>query len=101
MYKLRYPDELKSISEVPDLKDMPVDDAQLKLADTLIDSLTKKFSDIDFKDNYRAAILDIVNQKVAGKETVTMAETTSTAPVIDIMEALKASIEEAKRLKAS
>jgi DNA end-binding protein Ku len=101
MYKLRYPDELKSISEVPDLKDSPVDEAQLKLADTLIDSLTKKFDDINFTDHYKTALMEIVNQKVAGKETVTMADVPSTAPVIDIMEALKASIEEAKRLKAS
>jgi DNA end-binding protein Ku len=101
MYKLRYPEELKSIAEVPDLKDSPVDEAQLKLADTLIDSLTKKFDDIVFTDHYKTALMEIVNQKVAGKETVTMADVPSSAPVIDIMEALKASIEEAKRLKAS
>jgi DNA end-binding protein Ku len=101
MYKLRYPEELKSISEVPDLKDSPVDEAQLKLADTLIDSLTKKFDEIVFTDHYKEALMEIVNQKIAGKETVTMADAPSTAPVIDIMEALKASIEEAKRLKAS
>jgi DNA end-binding protein Ku len=100
MYKLRYPDELKSIKEVPDLKDQEVDAAQLKLADTLIDSLTKKFDEIDFKDNYRNAIMDIVNQKVAGKEVVTMSEAVTTAPVVDIMTALKASIEAAKLAKA-
>jgi DNA end-binding protein Ku len=102
MYKLRYPEELKNMSEVPDLKDQPVDESQLKLAETLIDSLSKKFSDIDFKDHYKEALMDIVNQKVAGKETVTMAEgPASSAPVIDIMAALQASIDEAKNKKAS
>jgi DNA end-binding protein Ku len=100
MYKLRYPEELKAISDVPDLKDSPVDETQLKLAETLIDSLSKKFEDIDFKDNYKQALLDIVNTKVLGKQTLTVTEAKPDAPVVDIMEALRASIEEAKK-KAS
>ncbi len=100
MYKLRFPEELKAITEVPDLKDSPVDEAQLKLAETLIDSLSKKFADIDFKDHYKEALLDIVNKKISGKQTVTVAEQKTDAPVVDIMEALRASIEEAKK-KAS
>jgi DNA end-binding protein Ku len=97
MYKLRYPNELKSMKDVPDLKDEAVDEAQLQLADTLVNSLSKKFDDIDFKDQYKDAIMEIVNQKVAGKETITMAETVSSAPVVDIMTALKQSIEQAKK----
>jgi DNA end-binding protein Ku len=101
MYKLRYPEELKSITEVPDLKEQPVDDAQLKLADTLIESLSKKFDDISFVDNYRAKLMEIVKTKVDGKQTVIMPDAPSQAPVVDIMDALKASIEEAKKLRAN
>ena len=97
MYKLRYPNELKKMQDVPDLKDEAVDEAQLQLADTLINSLSKKFDDIDFKDQYKDAILEIVNQKVAGKETVSITEAVSSAPVVDIMTALKQSIEQAKQ----
>jgi DNA end-binding protein Ku len=101
MYKLRYPDELKDMKDVPDLKDEPVDEAQLKLADTLIDSLTKKFEDVKFTDNYRNAVMEIVQTKIAGKEILTISETPSNAPVVDILDALKASIDQAKKLKAS
>jgi DNA end-binding protein Ku len=101
MYKLRYPEELKKIDEVPDLKDVAVDDAQLQLAETLIGSLTKKFDDIVFEDQYKKAVLDIVNQKIAGKQVINIDEPKETSPVIDIMDALRASIEEAKTRKAS
>lgn len=96
MYKLRYPNELKKMADVPDLKDEAVDEAQLQLADTLINSLSKKFEEINFKDQYKDAVLEIVNQKVAGKETVTLTEAAASAPVVDIMTALKQSIDQAK-----
>ncbi len=97
MYKLRYPEELKNMNEVPDLKEEEVDEAQLKLADTLIDSLSKKFEDIDFKDQYKDAVMQLVNTKIAGKETISIAEIETAAPVVDIMTALKQSIEQAKK----
>jgi DNA end-binding protein Ku len=101
MYKLRYPDELKNMSEVPDLKEAVVDPAQLQLAETLIGSLSKKFDEIEFKDNYKTAVMEIVNQKIAGKQVINFEESKPSAPVIDIMDALRASIEEAKTRKAS
>jgi len=100
MYKLRYPYELRKMEDVPDLKDVEVDETQLQLAETLIASLDKGFGDIDFEDRYRDALLELVDDKVAGKEIVTLSEETESAPVIDIMDALKKSIEDAKKLKA-
>jgi len=44
MYKLRYPYELRKMEDVPDLKDVEVDETQLKLAETLIASLDKGFT---------------------------------------------------------
>ena len=63
----------------------------------MIDSLSKPFSEIDFEDRYRGALLELVEDKIAGKEIITIAEDSEEKPVIDIMDALKKSIEAAKK----
>lgn len=99
MYKLRYPDEVRSLEDVPDLDGIEVDDAQLELAETLVQSLVTTFDQIDFEDRYKEALMDLVNEKIDGKEIVSISEESEDRPVIDIMDALKASIEQAKKVK--
>lgn len=96
MYKMRYPEELKAIEDVPDLKDIEVDEAQLNLAETLVDSLTTDFKDISFVDDYSVSVMELVNSKIEGKEIISISEEASEAPVVDIMQALKQSIEAAQ-----
>ena len=101
MYKLRFPYELRSIEKVPDTKTMEeADEAQLKLAKQLVESLTTTFDQVDFEDRYRDALLDLVEQKVQGKQIINMEENDEDKPVVDIMVALKKSIEEAKKKSA-
>jgi DNA end-binding protein Ku len=95
MYRLRYPNEIRSINEVPQLLDVKVDKEQLKMAKTLVDSMTKKFTQIEMKDHYYDALKEIIEAKVAGKEIVTVTE--EEPKVVDIMTALKASIDQAKK----
>ena len=100
MYKLRYPYELRKLQDVPGLKgEVKIDEKQLALAETLVASLASNFDEIDFEDRYRDALLDLVNEKIDGKEIITITEEKEEAPVVDIMDALKASIEQAKSLK--
>ena len=100
MYKLRYPYELRDIEKVPDLGDENPDEAQLNLAITLIDSLTTKFEKVDFEDRYRDALMELVDKKVSGKEIISVEESLSEEPVVDIMDALQQSIEAAKLKKS-
>lgn len=95
MYRLRFPDEIRSMKEVPQLLDVKVDKEQLKMAKTLVDSMTKKFTQIEMKDHYFDALKAIIDAKVAGKEIVTVEE--QEPEVVDIMTALKASIDQAKK----
>jgi len=97
MYKLRYPDEIRDINKVPDLGEVEIDEDQLKLAETLVSSLTKTFDEVDFTDRYKVALTELVDTKVAGKQIVTLSEADDDKPVVDIMDALKASIEAAKK----
>ena len=94
-YKLRYPHEVRSISDVPQLVKAEADKEQLLLAQTLVTSMTKSFSDIEMKDNYTDALRDMIMAKVEGKEIVTVSE--DEPEVVDIMSALKQSIEKAKQ----
>lgn len=95
MYRLRYPKEVRNISEVPQLIDVKVEKEQLKLARTLVDSMTTKFANIEMKDHYVDALKEIIDAKVEGKEVVSVVE--EEPEVVDIMTALKASIESAKK----
>lgn len=95
MYRLRYPKEVRSISEVPQLIDVKVEKEQLKLARTLVDSMSTKFANIEMKDHYVDALKEIIQAKVEGKEIVSVVE--EEPEVVDIMTALKASIDAAKK----
>jgi DNA end-binding protein Ku len=96
MYKLRYPNEVRGINEVPQLlENIKVDKEQLKLSRMLVESMAKQFVDIPMKDNYQDALRDMIQAKIEGKEIVVLKE--EETPVVDIMAALKASIEQAKK----
>jgi DNA end-binding protein Ku len=96
LYRLRYPNEVKNIGEVPQLlEDVKVDKAQIKMAKMLVDSMSRQFVDIEMKDNYQDALRDMIQAKIEGKEIVSVTE--EEAPVVDIMTALKASIAKAKK----
>ncbi len=97
LYKLRYPNELRKISEVPKLDGLSADKEQLKLAKTLVDSMAKPFSEIKLKDSYKDAVKELIKAKIEGKEVVTVEE--EEKPVVDIMTALKQSIENASKQK--
>ena len=95
MYRLRYPNEVRSIKEVPQLLEAKADKDQLKLAKTLVDSMTTKFANIEMKDHYTDTLRNIIEAKIQGKEVVSIAE--EAPKVVDIMTALKASIDAAKK----
>ena len=95
MYRLRYQNEVRSINEVPQLLEVKPDKDQLKLAKTLVDSMTTKFANIEMKDHYTDALRSIIEAKIQGKEIVSVTE--EAPKVVDIMTALKASIDAAKK----
>jgi DNA end-binding protein Ku len=97
MYKLRYPEEVRDIKEVPLLNGLKSNKEQLKLAKTLVDSMTTRLSDINMDDHYQAALKELIQAKIDGKEIISTAE--EVKPVMDMMQALKESLEQAKKEK--
>jgi DNA end-binding protein Ku len=94
LYRLRSPKEVRNVNEVPQVEAKTVDKDQLKLAKNLIDSMSSTLSKIDMTDQYHDALREMIEAKVEGKQIVTVEE--EEKPVVDIMTALKQSIEQAK-----
>lgn len=96
LYKLRSPDEVRDINNVPNIdEEVEADKEQLKMAKTLVDSMSKSFDEIDKSDRYHDALQEIIEAKIQGKEVVSVTE--EEPEVVDIMTALKKSIDEANK----
>src|SRR4029453_4278462 len=72
----------------------------LAMASSLIDSMAGSFKADEFTDNYRAALQEVIDAKVEGREVVAPEETEEApAAAVDLMAALKASVERAKKAR--
>jgi DNA end-binding protein Ku len=93
MSSLFYADEVRSLSGIEEIQDPPeVNPQELTLATQLIDAITQSFDPAQFQDRYRSAVLDVIKAKVEGKEIVEPPQV-ETGKVINLMEALKSSLE--------
>lgn len=86
-----FEDEIKEIPKAFSRPD--VNDDELKMALTLIRSMDKAFDAAAYKDDYQERLRDLIQRKINGKEIVRPKSEKSTN-VIDLMEALKASLAE-------
>jgi DNA end-binding protein Ku len=78
-------------------EDIEVRAQELKMAESLIESLSGDFQPEQYGDNYREALQALIEAKVEGREVVQPAEPASdTGTVVDLMAALRASVEAAK-----
>jgi DNA end-binding protein Ku len=92
MEQLHYPSELRSFSEVP-IEDATIKPAELKLATQLVDqAAAEEFRPDNYRDEVRERMLALIQRKVEG-EDISIAPTAEPEhKIIDIMEALKASL---------
>jgi DNA end-binding protein Ku len=100
MHGLYYADEVRSFDDVEFGDAVELKKAELELAGQLIDQLTaKEFRPEKYEDDYRRAVLDVVERKSAG-EAVTLPEPAKEREqIIDLMAALKKSLGEREPLK--
>jgi len=96
MHTMYYRDEIRTVDEFRTDTSL-VKPAELQMAKMLIDSLAANFAPDKYSDGYRENLKKLIQAKVEGKETVETPEVTHLAPVIDIMEALKASLNNVKK----
>ncbi|MEO8167023.1 MAG: Ku protein [bacterium] len=94
LYKLRAPHEVRKIGDVPQLDGKVIDKKQLDLAKSLVESMKTTLNKLDLSDKYNDALREMIEAKVEGKQIVRVEE--EEKPTVDIMTALKQSIEQAK-----
>ncbi|MCW2605154.1 MAG: Ku protein, partial [Pseudonocardiales bacterium] len=94
-----WPDEIRT----PDFafldEDITARPQEMQMAQSLIDSMSGDFDPTAYQDDYRAALQQVIDAKVEGREVVDApaADTSKAGNVVDLMAALRASVEAAKR----
>ena len=97
METMHWPEELRD-AKFPELRKRPkVQDRERKMARRLIHQLSKDFDPSEFKDEYHKALKKLIDKKVKGDEIVVPEKAEEPEQVVDLMEALKASVAAARR----
>jgi DNA end-binding protein Ku len=90
---LYWPDEIRALGEL----DLPEEEpelkpAELKMASQLIDAMTGEFDPEQYRDEYREALMQVIESKIEGRETVEVEAPEEPTKLVDLMAALQASV---------
>ncbi len=92
---LYFAEDIRSRAEIDEaIGETSVADAELAMAVQLVESMKGDYDPADYQNDYREALRAMLEAKLAGEE-ITTPEPAEVAPVIDLMEALKQSVEQA------
>ncbi|MGH7902531.1 MAG: Ku protein [Candidatus Dormibacteraceae bacterium] len=96
---LNWPEEIRSTEGLKSLEEgaVKVDGRELKMAMSLVESLAGSFDPSRYKDDYREALGHVVEAKMKGQAPVRAAEAPAEGKVMDLMEALRASVDAARK----
>jgi DNA end-binding protein Ku len=96
MQKLHFPNELRSMKDVPEIDGATkLDKNELKLATTLVEQMVTSLAEIDTVDQYHQALKQLIESKIKGKKVVEFE--VEELPRLDIMSALKKSLQQSNR----
>jgi DNA end-binding protein Ku len=89
-----WPDEIRAadFDEIGESGKIKVRPQEVQMAESLIENLTSSFNPEEYHDDYREGLLQVVEKKVAGEEIEVIPEA-EPSKVVDLMEALKASVQ--------
>jgi len=99
---MRFADEIVSSEGLLETtgEDSGADEKQLALAEQLIDALASGFEPEKYKDDYREAVLDLIERKAKGEKIVTAPPEVEEGKVVDLMAALEQSLKKVRSEKA-
>lgn len=106
METIHFPDEVRNVQEVPNVPaKQEVVKKELETALMLVDQLTTTFEPEKYSDEYRTALMELIEEKKSGESTVTVTEkqpaVASGSNVTDLMSALQASLDKTKKKPAT
>jgi DNA end-binding protein Ku len=98
---LHWPDEIRATSEL-DLPDEEYEfkPAELAMARQLVSAMTGEFDPAEYKDEYRDALMGVIESKIEGHEVKAPEPVEEGGKLIDLMAALEASVNAAKAARA-
>jgi DNA end-binding protein Ku len=90
---LYWPDEIRDMGEL----DLPDEEAEIKpaekkMAAQLIEAMTGEFDPAEYRDEYRDALMQVIESKIEGRETVEIEAPEEPTKLVDLMAALQASV---------
>ena len=90
---LYWPDEIRDMGEL-DLpeEEVEIKPAEKKMAAQLIEAMTGEFDPAEYRDEYRDALMQVIESKVEGRETIEMDKPEEPTKLVDLMAALQASV---------
>ena len=97
MHTMLWPDELRDGSFAAPPAEVKVSDAEVTMAQSFIDALSGDFNPEEFTDSYREALETVVQSKAEGVPITEEPEAPKEAEVVDLVAALRASVEAAKK----
>jgi DNA end-binding protein Ku len=98
---MHWPDEISEPAFEELEKNVKIKDTEVKMARQLIQQLADDFHPEQFKDDYRERLEDLAEKKIEGQEiAIALEPEEEPTKVVDLMEALKASVAEAKKRKS-
>ncbi|WP_061299788.1 non-homologous end joining protein Ku [Herbidospora cretacea] len=92
-----WPDEVRTADFGFLDEDIDLRPQELKMAESLIETMVADFDPSEYKDAYREALQEVIDAKVAGREVVQVEGPAEAGPAVDLMAALRASVDAAKR----
>ena len=103
METIHFPDEVRKASDVPNIPlDQTVVQKELETALLLVDQLTTEFNPEKYTDDYRTALMELIEEKKVSSppiETDSKQQPAATSNVTDLMAALQASLDKTKKKK--
>ena len=89
-------DEIRNPNQLPGFEREVSKRKEMKMACELIENLATDFNPQKYEDTYRKQLLEMIQAKIAG-EQIAVPEMPQQGKVVDLMDALKASVEMAKK----
>jgi DNA end-binding protein Ku len=97
MHSLYYTNEVRNFAEIGKADNVKLSDEEIELGTDLIENMSDGFEPDKYRDEYRERVQAMLDEKSKGQEiTITAPEAPRTGQIIDLMKALKESIERAK-----
>src|SRR6185369_1707561 len=99
---LYWPDEIRALGEL----DLPEEEAEIKpaekkMAAQLIEAMTGEFDPAAYKDEYREALMQVIESKIEGHEVSAPEPVEEGGKLVDLMAALEASVNAARAARSS